>query len=196
MSLEIPLIHDEDSVHDLDLESDEDTDSESNEELKQCEVCMKKVGDHRSYDCPYLECILNPKYAPVDEAYMMVCAYNRAALRILWVLYKKNVVNIGKVVEFNSIWESMKHIRPNPNERKGEPLSLANSKACYGSSKAARMWWLFDKERIGVKKEDGVMILQETRPEKDLYPEDQERSGPQLALADTPALSFYAKMAN
>lgn len=81
-------------------------------------------------------------------------------------LYKRKVSSDGKAVEFKSIRDSLKNIRPNANvqdEKKGEPLSMRrfpgilrskpSGQDAVGSGGLPR---LFDKERIGEKREDGL----------------------------------------
>ncbi|KAL6176277.1 hypothetical protein ACLB2K_052911 [Fragaria x ananassa] len=78
MSLEIPFILDEDlkpRSGGKDVEEPETDRSEEEKKMKDCRVCMKENGDHMSYECPYLECIPDPKDTPVGEAYMIVCAH-------------------------------------------------------------------------------------------------------------------------
>ncbi|KAL6143372.1 hypothetical protein ACLB2K_054067 [Fragaria x ananassa] len=77
MSLEIPVILDEDprprsenmEVEDVDSDSDSDG---SEEKVIHCEVCMKD-GAHLSRDCPYLVIIRDPKDTPIGKRYMIVC---------------------------------------------------------------------------------------------------------------------------
>ncbi|KAL6194706.1 hypothetical protein ACLB2K_035783 [Fragaria x ananassa] len=77
MSLEIPFILDEDlkprsgGMH----VEDPETDGSEEVKMKDCRVCTKENVDHMSYECPYLECIPDPKDTPVGEAYMIVCAH-------------------------------------------------------------------------------------------------------------------------
>lgn len=86
MSLEIPVIPDEDpkprsekmevedvdSDSDSDLDQESDSDQESEEKVMHCEVCMKD-GVHMSRDCPYLVIIRDPKDTPIGKRYMIVC---------------------------------------------------------------------------------------------------------------------------
>ncbi|KAL6139664.1 hypothetical protein ACLB2K_057966 [Fragaria x ananassa] len=87
MSLEIPVIPDEDpkprsdkmEVEDVDSDSDSFSDSDqesdsdgSEEKVIHCKVCMKD-GVHMSHDCPYLVIIREPKDTPIGKDYMIVC---------------------------------------------------------------------------------------------------------------------------
>ncbi|KAL6141094.1 hypothetical protein ACLB2K_059385 [Fragaria x ananassa] len=81
-------------------------------------------------------------------------------------LYKRKVSGDGKAVEFKSIRDSLKNIRPNVNvedEKKGEPLSMRRFQGILRSKPSGQdavgsggLPRLFDKERIGEKREDGL----------------------------------------